>query len=221
RDRTLLDLSRTCEDTADRRSRDALQRALSLGRSAGTRNGSGTRDRPLSHPHALLLARRRRRVPQREHHGRRARNRKGKRARAQTRDRRASRVDRDAGLVHERVLGRTQRDQAERDLADCVSGVAVIPSVSEGAGARVAARSSCNAAPPAQVPRYARDDISESTVRSRSRRSRGLWRTGWKACPTPGGRYRTVSPIVIAPIARPPSITGTEICARLRDALSS
>ena len=38
-------------------------------------------------------------------------------ARAQGRDRRASRVDRHAGVVHERVLGRAERDQTVGDLA--------------------------------------------------------------------------------------------------------
>src|ERR1043165_5673938 len=109
--------------TRARRARDALQRALSLGRAAGTRDGRGTPGRTLPHPHALLLARGRPGVPQREHHGGGARDGEGSRARAQEGDRRASGGGGHPGLVHERVLGRPQRDQAVGDLAVRVSGV--------------------------------------------------------------------------------------------------
>src|SRR5581483_1018443 len=77
----------------------------------------------LSHPHALLLARRRRGVPQREHHGRRARHGERDRARAQEGNRRASRERRHSTALHERLLGRPQRDQAERDQPVRVSRV--------------------------------------------------------------------------------------------------
>ena len=90
----------------------------------GARDRGGERGGAPPHPHARVLARGRRGVREREHHGRRARHRQAARARAQGGDRRASRRGRDSGELHERVLGRAQRDQAERDRAGRVRAVA-------------------------------------------------------------------------------------------------
>jgi DNA-binding Lrp family transcriptional regulator len=65
-----------------------------------------------SHSHALLLARSGAGVQEREHHGSRARHRQSALARAQTRHRRTRRRVRHSGDLHERLLGRAQRDQA-------------------------------------------------------------------------------------------------------------
>ena len=56
RDRTLLDLSRTRQTNGQRRTRHALQRALPLGGSAGTRDGRRLRGRAALHRHPRILA---------------------------------------------------------------------------------------------------------------------------------------------------------------------
>src|SRR5204862_1453481 len=61
------------------------------------------------------------RVSRRQHHGRGAWNGEAAGARAQTRHRRASRRERDSGELHQRVLGRPQRDQAVGDFSHRLS----------------------------------------------------------------------------------------------------
>src|SRR5216684_2615282 len=72
------------------------------------------------------------RVPQRQHHGRGARHGEGCCARPQGGHRCPSRRDRHPGVVHERLLGRTQRDQAIRDLAVCLRRLLPKPGCGSG-----------------------------------------------------------------------------------------
>jgi DNA-binding Lrp family transcriptional regulator len=72
----------------------------------------------------LLLARGRRTLRQRQHHGRHPRHRQGDRARPQGRHRPPPGKRRHPARVHERLLGRSQRDQAERDQPDRLQRVA-------------------------------------------------------------------------------------------------
>ena len=62
----------------DRRAGDALQRAVPLGRAAGPRDRRRPRGGPAPHHDARLLARGRARVPQRQRHGRGARDGQGR-----------------------------------------------------------------------------------------------------------------------------------------------
>jgi DNA-binding Lrp family transcriptional regulator len=101
---------------------ESLDRLGSAGRS---RDRSGPRDRTLSHPHPLLLARWRTGAEQREHHGRGARRDEGSGHGPQGGHRPLPPEQRHRHQLHERLLGRPRRDQAERDLAVRVSGMGV------------------------------------------------------------------------------------------------
>ena len=74
-------------------------------------------------PHPLLLARWRAGVEQRQHLRRRARGDEGTGHGPQGRDRRVPRRQRHRPRLHERLLGRPRRDQAERDRPGGVSEV--------------------------------------------------------------------------------------------------
>ncbi|CAA9337020.1 MAG: Heme biosynthesis protein related to NirD and NirG / Heme biosynthesis protein related to NirL and NirH, partial [uncultured Gemmatimonadaceae bacterium] len=117
RDRPLLHLPRAREAVGRRGARHPLQRALPLAGAGGARDRRRARGGAAPHHDPRLLARGRAGVRERERDGRRARHREGRRARAQARDRRAPRRGGRPGALHERVLGRAQRDQAVGDLA--------------------------------------------------------------------------------------------------------
>ena len=106
--RTFLDLSRARQALRGRCARHAFQRSFPLGGAGGTRNGSRRRSRAASHPDPLLLARGGTGIPQRQHHGGRARHRQATAARAQAGDRSAPRSVRNPRFLHERFLGRAQ-----------------------------------------------------------------------------------------------------------------
>ncbi|CAA9338886.1 MAG: Siroheme decarboxylase AhbA, alternate heme biosynthesis pathway / Siroheme decarboxylase AhbB, alternate heme biosynthesis pathway, partial [uncultured Gemmatimonadaceae bacterium] len=114
---TLLHLPRARQAVHVGGARHALQRPLPLARPRGARDRGGARGGAAPHHDARLLARGRPRVRAGQHHGRGARHREGGRARPQGRDRRAPRRGGHPGALHQRVLGRAQRDQAVGDLA--------------------------------------------------------------------------------------------------------
>ena len=95
-----------------------------LGRAGGTRDQGGRRGGSAPHPDALLLARGRTGIRQRQHHGGGPRHGKRPLARAQSGHRRSPARGWHPGFLHERVLGRAQRNQAVRNFSFRLPGVA-------------------------------------------------------------------------------------------------